>query len=212
MLVKPPAAMRRPSSRILVEAVRRGFDREMRDAFAGERVERTVQRHRIRRGQRAVSLAARRNDADRADARGALAERAPDLPRESGDRGLAAGAGDGGDDAAAGADRFSRRSTPARAAHCARERMRHAAGSGWCGGCSATIAAAPAAIADGTKRSPSALPPAIATKTSPRLTVRLSAVTPPISRPAKRASNSASGGKISRSFMASFLSGVWSNF
>ena len=34
---------------VLVEPVRGCLDREMRHAFAGERVERTVQRHRIRR-------------------------------------------------------------------------------------------------------------------------------------------------------------------
>ena len=50
---------------VLIEAVRGRFDREMGDAVAGERVDRAVQRDRIRRRQRAVSLAARRDDADR---------------------------------------------------------------------------------------------------------------------------------------------------
>src|SRR5580700_8960856 len=64
---------------------------------------------------------------------------------------------------------------------------------------------APAAIAGAMKRAPSALLPAMATKTSPRLTARLSAVTPPTSRSAWGESRSASGGKISRSFISSFL-------
>ena len=56
---------------ILVEAMRGRFDRQMRDAVAGELIERAVQRDRVRRRQRAVNFAARRNDADRADAGGA---------------------------------------------------------------------------------------------------------------------------------------------
>ena len=83
-----------PIEPVLIEAVRRGLDGEMGDALACQRVKRTMQRDRIGRGQRAVSLAARRYDSDRTDARGAMAERGPDLPRERGDRGLAAGAGD----------------------------------------------------------------------------------------------------------------------
>ena len=43
----------------LIEAVRRCFDGKMGDAVAGERIDRTVQLDRIRRRQRAVSLAAR---------------------------------------------------------------------------------------------------------------------------------------------------------
>src|SRR5579863_4721985 len=74
-------------------------------------------------------------------------------------------------------------------------------GNGACGSRSATIATAPAAMAAETNCRPSALPPVIATNASPRLTVRLSAVTPPMSRSARCALNSASGGKISRSFM-----------
>ena len=42
----------------LIEAVRRRFDGKMGDAVAGERIDRTMQFDRIRRGQRAVSLAA----------------------------------------------------------------------------------------------------------------------------------------------------------
>src|SRR5579863_3302732 len=78
---------------VLVEAVRGCFDGEMADAIGGERFKRAVQRDRIRRGERAVSLAARRHDADGADAGGAVAECGPDLSREGGDRRLAAGAG-----------------------------------------------------------------------------------------------------------------------
>ena len=43
---------------VLIEAVRGRFDRKMRDAFAGERIERAMQLDRIGRGQRAVGLAA----------------------------------------------------------------------------------------------------------------------------------------------------------
>ena len=42
---------------MLVEPVRGGLDREMRDAFAGELIQRAVQRDRIGRGERAVDLA-----------------------------------------------------------------------------------------------------------------------------------------------------------
>src|SRR5207247_793909 len=61
------------------------------------------------------------------------------------------------------------------------------------------------AMAGVMKRRPSVLPPAMATNTSPRLTVRLSAVTPLTSISAWRASNSESADAISRSFMLSFL-------
>ena len=81
----------------LIEPMRRRFDRKMRDAFAGERIERAMQRHRIGRRERTVGFAAGRYDADRADARGRVPERRPDLAREGGDRCLAACAGDGGD-------------------------------------------------------------------------------------------------------------------
>ena len=43
----------------LIEAVRRRFDGKMGDAVAGQRIDRTMQLDRIRRGQRTVSLAAR---------------------------------------------------------------------------------------------------------------------------------------------------------
>ncbi len=83
----------------LIEAMRRGFDGEMRHAFAGKFVDRAVQRDRIGRRQRAVSLTARRHDPDGADACSAAPERGPDLPREGGHGRFAAGAGDGSNDA-----------------------------------------------------------------------------------------------------------------
>ena len=43
---------------VLVEAVRGRFERQMRDALAGELVERAMQLDRIGRGQRAVDFAA----------------------------------------------------------------------------------------------------------------------------------------------------------
>ena len=169
----------------LIEAVRRRFDGKMGDAVAGERIDRTVQLDRIRRGQRAVGLAARRDDADRADAGRAETQRAPDLPREGRDRRFAAGAGDGGDGFGLARIKFRRgqrqrapRVGNAHECHVERQRAERR---------SATIAAAPAAIAGATKRAPSALLPAMATKRSPRLTARLSAVTPPTSRAAWRA-------------------------
>ena len=82
---------------VLVEAVRRRLDGEMGDALVGQFGQRLVQRDRVGRGERAIDFAIRRHYADGADARGAMAERGPDLPREGGHRGLAAGAGDGGD-------------------------------------------------------------------------------------------------------------------
>ena len=53
-----------------------------------------MQRDRIGRGQRAVDIALRRHEANGPDARGCITETLPDLPREYGDGGLAAGAGD----------------------------------------------------------------------------------------------------------------------
>ena len=79
----------------LVEAVARGLHRGMGDAVVGEFREQLVQRDRIGRGQRAIFVAAGRDDAGRADAGRRLAGLLPDLAGEGGDRGLAAGAGDG---------------------------------------------------------------------------------------------------------------------
>ena len=53
---------------VLIEAVRGGFEGKMRDALAGDLVELTMQRDRIRRGQRSVDGALRRHQSDGADA------------------------------------------------------------------------------------------------------------------------------------------------
>ena len=66
---------------------------------------------------------------------------------------------------------------------------------------SPTIAAAPAAAACAAKASPSALVPGTATNTSPRLTLRLSAVTPVASIAPVRASSEASPVRRSESFI-----------
>ncbi len=85
---------------VLIESVRRCFQRQMRDALARQLIERAVQVDRIGRGQRTVGFALGRHNADGADTGGRQTERFPDLAREGGDRCLAAGAGDGGDDVA----------------------------------------------------------------------------------------------------------------
>ena len=79
----------------LVEAVARRFHRGVRDTFVGELPQQPMQRHRIGRRQRAIFVAAGRDDAGRADAGRRLAVLLPDLPGERSDRRLAAGAGDG---------------------------------------------------------------------------------------------------------------------
>ena len=56
-----------------------------------------MQLDRIGRGERAVFLRLGRDQSDGADAGGGKAEAGPDLAREGGDRGLAAGAGNRGD-------------------------------------------------------------------------------------------------------------------
>ena len=83
---------------MLVEPVRRRFQRQMRDALARQPVEKLRQRHRVGRGQRAVNRLRRRDQPDGSDACGAFSERGPDLARERRDRGLAAGAGHRRDD------------------------------------------------------------------------------------------------------------------
>ena len=60
---------------LLVEAVRRGLHREMRDAARGEPVEGLMQRDRVRRRQRSVNGQRARDDADRPDRGGLAAER-----------------------------------------------------------------------------------------------------------------------------------------
>src|SRR6478736_9413919 len=69
----------------------------MGDAVISDFVELSMQRDRIRRRQRAIDGALRRHQPDSADAGRSVAEPLPDLARERGNRGLAAGAGDGGD-------------------------------------------------------------------------------------------------------------------
>ena len=82
---------------VLVEAVRGRLEGEMRDAVARDLVELPMQRDRIRRRQRSVDGALRRDQADGADAGRDMAQLFPYLAREGGDRGLAAGAGHGRD-------------------------------------------------------------------------------------------------------------------
>ena len=77
----------------LVEPVRRGLEGEMRHAIARDLVELPVKRDRIRRRQRAVDRALRRNQPDGADAGGGMTEPLPYLARKRCDRSLAAGAG-----------------------------------------------------------------------------------------------------------------------
>ncbi len=82
---------------VLVEAVRGRLERQMRHAFAGDLVQRLVQRNRIRGRQRAVDRSLRRDEADGADACRRKPLPHPDLPGERCDRRLAAGAGDRSD-------------------------------------------------------------------------------------------------------------------
>ena len=171
-LVKPRGADAHAVQPILVEPVRGGLEREMGDALARDLVELPMQRDRIRRRQRAVDGALRRHQPDGADAGRGMPEPLPDLPREGGDRGLAAGAGDGGDGRGL-ARKKSRRGQRQRAARIGRDDERHAAmrpAARW----SPATATAPAATAASMKRAPSVLPPASAKNKSPGLTARLS--------------------------------------
>src|SRR5262249_4586656 len=70
---------------MLIEAVRRGFKREMGYALAGKLLECTVEFDRIGRRQRPVAFTLWRPHGDRADARRLITERGPDLPGERGD-------------------------------------------------------------------------------------------------------------------------------
>ena len=78
---------------VLIKAVRRRFDRQMRDPLTGKVGQRAMQSDRVRRRQRAIDLTLRRDHADRADTRCLITESGPNLAGEGGDRGLAAGAG-----------------------------------------------------------------------------------------------------------------------
>ena len=82
---------------MLVEAVARRLDGEMRHALARQRREIGMELHRIGRGEAGVAREARRDDAQRADAGGLEPERRPDMAHEMHGRGLAVGAGDRGD-------------------------------------------------------------------------------------------------------------------
>ncbi len=86
----------------LVEPVARRLDRDVLDALLLQGVELAMEQHRVGRGEAAGLLEIGADDADRAEARRAPAVPCPDLPREGGDRGLAVGAGDGGDRAGLG--------------------------------------------------------------------------------------------------------------
>src|ERR1700722_3672756 len=78
----------------LIEPVRRCLEREVADRFVYKLIERFMQRDRIGRRQRTVDFARWRDEADRAERSGTMAERDPDLPRESRDRTFAARASD----------------------------------------------------------------------------------------------------------------------
>ena len=62
---------------MLVETVARRLDRKMRDALARQGREILVELHRIGRGEAGVARQPRRDDAERADARGLEAKRLP---------------------------------------------------------------------------------------------------------------------------------------
>ena len=83
----------------LVEAMRRGFERQMGDAVLRDLIELAMQRDRIGRRQRSINGSVGRYQSDRADAGGGMTETQPDLPRKCRNGGLAAGAGDGRDGA-----------------------------------------------------------------------------------------------------------------
>src|SRR5581483_3530801 len=74
----------------LIEPVRGGFERQMRDALARDLVELTLQRDRIGRGQRAIESLLSRNQANGSDAGGFMPEPLPDLAREGDNGSLAA--------------------------------------------------------------------------------------------------------------------------
>ena len=83
----------------LCEAVARSLDRRVFDPLPGESRKVAMQGHRVRRRQRAGTPPGGADETERAEARGAAAERRPDLADEMDDRRLAVGAGDGDDHA-----------------------------------------------------------------------------------------------------------------
>ena len=80
----------------LVEAVARGFERQMVDAHPRQFLQFLVQLDRVGGGEAAGSVDPRRDHADGAEARRLQPGALPDLAQEHRDRGLAVGAGDGG--------------------------------------------------------------------------------------------------------------------
>ena len=202
-LVKPPAAMRTPSSRNWSSPCEDASKARCVTPSPRDLVELPVQRDRIRRRQRAVDRALRRNQADGADAGGGMAEPFPDLARERGDRGLAAGAGHRRD--RRGLPRIkSRRRQRQRAARIWRDDEGHAAGPA--AHDRRRPRPRPAAIAASMKREPSVLLPASAKNRSPGFTARLSTARPFTSTASACGSIAASSLKRSRSFMV-FQSG-----
>ena len=114
---------------VLVEPVRGGFESKVRDALRCQLRQRPVQRDRIGRGERAVHAAVGLDEADGAERCGLAAERGEDLAGEVGDRGLAAGAGDGDDGVGLRAEE-ARRHQRERAARLLRRQDRYALGAG----------------------------------------------------------------------------------
>ena len=124
-------------------------------------------------------------EAERAEARRRMAERGPDLAREMRDRGLAVGAGHGGDRAAAAARRTAPPAAPDGAAGSDRGRSRPGAASRHRApappASSVRIATAPRATASPAKARPSRCVPRSAANRKPGSTWRESAVIPAIS-------------------------------
>ena len=89
-LVKAPAASLTPSSRRWSRPWLEASIAACVTPSSASSAQQPVQRDRIGRGQRAIFVAAGRDDAGRADAGRRLAVLLPDLPGEGGDRGLAA--------------------------------------------------------------------------------------------------------------------------
>ena len=81
---------------MLIQPMARCFDGGMRHALPRQGGEVLMQLHRIGRGEAGVALKPGRDDAERAHARRLEAERRPDVAQEVHGRGLAVGAGDGG--------------------------------------------------------------------------------------------------------------------
>ncbi len=81
----------------LVESMARGFERDMVNTAVRQHGEIAMQRYRVGCREAARLLDAGREEPDCAEARGFMTERRPDLAQEHGDRGLAVGAGNGGD-------------------------------------------------------------------------------------------------------------------